>query len=148
MDEAYLNFISNVDGVANYDIVKSSEDKDESESSTLNLSVKSYKITNSIIKYNDEAANILLVLNEFNHSGSGDLSAEQSKLDTKSSTKISFDFDDVHYLENNELTLDALIGIDLKTNTYSFLNNEANISGLPLTFEGNVMMLEKVSKLI
>ena len=142
IDGAYLNFISNIDGIANYDIIKTSENKTDKESGTLNFSVNNYEITNSTIKYKDEAANIMFTMNEFNHSGSGDLSAEQSKLDTKSSTKISFEFDNVKYFENSELTLDALIGIDLKTNTFSFLQNEANISGLPLTFDGNVVLLD------
>ena len=142
IDGAFLNFIINKDGIANYDILKPSEKDSEDNGSTLSLSVKKYEISNSTIIYNDEVSKMLIALNEFSHSGSGDLSAEQSKLDTKSSTKLSFEFDNVKYFENSKITLDALIGIDLKTNTFSFLQNEANISGLPLIFDGNVVLLD------
>ena len=53
----------------------------------------------------------MFTMNEFNHSGSGDLSAEQSKLDTKSSTKISFEFDNVKYFENSELKDSKMIKV-------------------------------------
>lgn len=142
VNDAYLNIISNKEGKTNYDIMKPSDAKDENDEGAFNFAVKSYEITNSHIKYNDEASNISLELKEFNHSGSGDLSAEKSNLDTKSSAKLSFEFDKVKYFEDNELSLDALIGIDLKTSTFSFLKNEANISGLPLTFDGNVVLLD------
>ncbi|WP_372745330.1 AsmA-like C-terminal region-containing protein [Lutibacter sp.] len=142
IDGAYLNFISNKDGKANYDIMKPSKDDKSNEDDAFTFAVKEYKISNSHIKYLNEESNIFLELTDFNHSGSGDLSAEQSKLDTKSSAKLSFEFDKVKYFENNELSLDALIGIDLKTSTFSFLKNEAIVSGLPLTFDGNVVLLE------
>ncbi|NLP58651.1 AsmA family protein [Lutibacter sp. B1] len=144
IDEAYINIISNKEGIANYDIFKSSENKDTDtiNNSGFNFAVKKYEIKNSNIKYEDETSNMMLILNEFNHSGSGDLSAEQSKLDTKSSTLISFKYGETNYFENSELILEALFGIDLKTNTYSFLKNEANISGLPLTFDGNLVLGE------
>ncbi|SFS59402.1 AsmA-like C-terminal region-containing protein [Lutibacter maritimus] len=141
--DAYVNLISNKEGKTNYDIMKPSDAKDKNKKDAINFAVKSYEITNSHIKYKDEAANISLELKEFNHSGSGDLSTEKSKLDTKSSAKLSFQFDKIKYFEDNELSLDAIIGIDLKTNTYSFLENEANISGLPLIFDGNVIMLDE-----
>jgi hypothetical protein len=142
VNEAYFNFISNEDGISNYDIAKPSEKKSNEDEGVFNFAVKKYEINNSTIKYKNEASLIFLELNDFNHSGSGDLSAEQSKLTTNSSTKLSFEYDKVKYFENNELTLEALIGIDLKTSTFSFLKNEANVSGLPLTFEGYVIMLD------
>lgn len=141
IEEAYLSLKSNKNGDVNYDIMKPSTDEKSNEKAMV-FDIKKYEITNSTIKYLDEASNMVVEINDFNHSGSGDLSAEESKLETKSSAKLSFLFDGVNYFKNSEIVLDALIGIDLKTNTYSFLKNEAVISGLPLVFDGSVQLLE------
>lgn len=141
LDGAYLNFVSNKDGIANFDIMKPSTSENE-ESSGFNLAVNYYEIKNSHIKYVDEASGMSLELKDFNHSGSGDLTAEESKLKTLSSAKLSFEFDKIKYFDENELTLDALIGINLKTNTYTFLENNAVVSGLPLVFDGFISLLE------
>ena len=56
-----------------------------------------------------------------NHSGSGDLSLEDSKLQTKTDALVSFEMDSTQYLRKNKVALDALIGIDFKESKYSFL---------------------------
>jgi len=139
--EAYLSLKSNKDGFVNYDIMKASEIEDSTEKAMV-FDIKNYEIINSTIKYVDEASNMIVEIKEFNHTGSGDFSAEQSKLDTKSSANLSFKYDGVTYFENSELVLDALIAMDLKTNTYSFLENEATINGLPLTFDGKIILYD------
>ena len=141
LDGAYLNFVSNKDGVANYDIMKPSTSEND-ESSGFNLAVNYYEIKNSHIKYIDEVSGMSLELKDFNHSGSGDLTAEASKLKTLSSAKLSFEYDKIKYFDENEITLDALIGINLKTSTYTFLENNAVVSGLPLVFDGFISLLE------
>lgn len=141
IDEAYLSLKSNKDGIVNYDIMKPSENEDSTEKAMV-FDIKNYKIINSTIKYGDEVSNMIIEIKDFNHTGSGDFSAEQSKLDTKSSANLSFKYDGVNYFENSELVLDALIAMNLKTNTYSFLENSATINGLPLTFDGKIILHE------
>ncbi|MGB5821431.1 MAG: AsmA-like C-terminal region-containing protein [Saonia sp.] len=146
VDGAKLNVKIDEAENANYDIAR--ETTPESDSSTdkggdsFTLSLESYEITNSEIAYNDLSTALYLMLTDVNHSGNGDLSLENSELDTKTKALISFQMDSTNYLNNNKIQLDALIGIDLKENKYSFLKNEALINQLPLVFEGFVKVNE------
>ncbi len=155
IDGAVVNVLTDKDGNVNYDIAKPSESEDpvsEQEGETaatsaqgsdaLSFSVKRYEITNSTIKYYDEPGKMYLELGEFNHSGNGDLSASISELDTETSTVVSFEMDSVNYLNKNSVKLDAIIGVDLDQNKYTFLDNKALINQLELVFDGFVKVNE------
>ncbi|NJB70888.1 hypothetical protein GGR42_001350 [Saonia flava] len=144
IDGADLYIKIDTDENANYDIAKDSEDEtdDSGEATTFNLSLESYEITNAHIVYNDLAGKLLLDISEMNHFGNGDLSLEKSELDTKTDAFVSFEMDSTKYLNKNIVKLDALIGIDLKENKYSFLKNEALVNQLPLVFDGFVKLNE------
>ncbi len=50
--------------------------------------------------------------------------------------------DSVNYLNRNKLKLDADFKMDLENMRYTFLENEAMINQLPLTFDGYVQVNE------
>ncbi len=132
-------------GNANYDISnKQAENKAEnsSDSGNFQLALDSYEITNSEISYIDVSSKIELKLKDFNHSGNGNLSAQKSDLKTKTITLTEFTYDSVKYLSNNQIAFDAIIGIDLAENTYTFLENTLQINQLPLVFDGFVKLNE------
>ncbi|WP_420602739.1 AsmA-like C-terminal region-containing protein [Flagellimonas sp.] len=132
---------------ANYDIGKEGEgvstESEEESSSSFSLVMDSYAITNTEIIYDDLASGMHLAISEMNHEGAGDLSLETSELKTTTDALVSFELDSTKYLNNNKLFLDALIGIDLKENKYSFLENKAMINQLPLVFDGFVQVNEE-----
>lgn len=144
IDGAKILVLVNKEGAANYDIAKPSEtEADEEESTTgFTLKVQGYQITNSSIDYRDESMGMEFIINNLNHSGTGDLSAATSKLTTKTTAKVSFVMDSTAYLKNNSIDLDAVIGIDLTNNKYSFLDNKLLINKLPLVFDGYVQVNE------
>ncbi len=145
VDNLLLNIVMDKDGNANYDIAKENgetEKKETTDEGSFTLNLKNYKITNSKINYFDEETQMLLSLSEFNHSGSGDLSSEKSELETLTESLISFDMGDTNYMNNHKIKLDADLGIDLKENKYSFLENEMLINKLPLVFDGFVKINE------
>jgi hypothetical protein len=90
----------------------------------------------------DEGSNITFYITELNHSGKGKFSGDVSELDTKTNARVSLKIDSTEYLSNNELKLDALIGLDLTNNKYTFKENKAYINQLPLEFQGFVQLLE------
>ncbi|HAV54070.1 MAG TPA: AsmA family protein, partial [Aequorivita sp.] len=104
--------------------------------------LKKYEIKNSRINYLDEATNTYLMLTEVQHEGSGDLSQEISNLDTQTSALASLRIDSTEYLTKNRISLDAIFKLDLKNQKYTFLENEAKINELPLTFDGYVKVNE------
>ncbi len=146
IDGAKLHIKADAEGNANYDIAKESEaststtTEESSENFTLNMD--SYAITNSTIIYEDLGSGMLLDISEMNHSGTGDLSLEKSELKTLTDALVSFEMDSTQYLNKNKINLDALIGIDLSENKYTFLENKALVNQLPLVFDGFVKVNE------
>ena len=147
-DELLLTLKTNKNGTTNYDIVKQDEDasivsESEEQSSGFSFDIQNYELNNSAFTYIDEGSNTSLYATEINHNGKGIFSGEVSELDTKTEAKISMSVDSTQYLSNNSIKLDALIGMDLEQNKYTFKENKGFINALPLEFEGFVQMVEE-----
>ncbi|WP_420398691.1 AsmA-like C-terminal region-containing protein [Flagellimonas sp.] len=146
IEAAQLHIVVDENENANYDIGKEEGGEaasSEATSDSFTLSMDSYAITNSEIIYHDLSSGMRLAISEMNHSGTGDLSLEQSQLKTLTDALVSFEMDSTKYLNNNKIYLDALIGIDLKENKYSFLENKAMVNQLSLVFDGFVQVNEE-----
>ncbi len=144
LDQALIHVQVNEDEIASYEIGKETENETASTEDTdgFTLDLQSYKITNSKVIYDDRAAAIHMVVSDIQHVGTGDLSATTSELDTKTEALVSFELDSTNYLNKNKIKLDALIGIDLDQDKYTFLKNEALVNQLPLIFDGFVKVNE------
>ncbi len=144
IDKAKLHIQVDESENANYDIAKEDDGAtaatDDAATNNFTLAMDSYAITDTEIIYDDFASGMHLEISEMNHSGTGDLSLEKSELKTTTDALVSFELDSTKYLNNNKLFLDALIGIDLKENKYSFLENKALVNQLPLVFDGFVQV--------
>ncbi len=140
IDRALIAIKVDKNGNTNYDIANKEEvaDKAANNSNAIQLNLESYKVTNSTISYQDVTSNMKFLLSDVTHTGNGKLTSETSQLKTQSFASISFEKDSVPYLKNNRLKLDAVFEIDLKNNTYRFLENELLLNQLPLTFDGFV----------
>ncbi|TDT46949.1 AsmA-like protein [Maribacter spongiicola] len=146
LDGALVNIVVDEEENANYDIAIASETtttvEEPSTTDGFAFDLQSYEITNSRIYYTDNSTGITFKLDDFQHKGTGDLSLATSELDTHTNAFISLEMDSVNYLNKNKIKLDALIGIDLNENKYSFLKNEALLNQLPLVFDGFVKLNE------
>src|SRR6056297_198007 len=145
LDNALLNIKIDTDENANYDITIESVAPEttaavETASTGFNLNLQSYEITNSRVFYKDWTTGIGLAITDVNHNGTGDLSLVTSELNTHTDAFVSLEMDSTNYLNKNKISLDAIIGIDLKESKYSFLKNEALINQLPLVFDGFVKL--------
>ncbi|MEO9894016.1 AsmA-like C-terminal region-containing protein [Aurantibacter sp.] len=145
VEGANVNVKVDTEERANYDIALedgSAETESTASESSFTLAMDEYSIQNSKIVYDDRSTNMNLTITELNHSGSGDLSLATSELDTKTTAFVSFGMDSTNYLNNHNLALDALIGLDLEKMKFSFLKNEALINQLPLVFDGFIQLNE------
>ncbi len=145
VEGALLNILVDEEENANYDVGKddgSATSNESDDTAGFQLDLKSYELLNTRISYVDKAGGMRFELNEVQHSGTGDLSLETSELQTNTEALVSFAMDSTNYLNNNKIKLDALIGIDLKENKYSFLKNEAIVNQLPLVFDGFIKLNE------
>ncbi|MDW5290842.1 AsmA-like C-terminal region-containing protein [Formosa sp. PL04] len=147
IDGAIINILIDEEGNVNYDIAKTDTATASVNStdapSAVSLSVQKYEITNSQIKYLDEQGKMFFELNDFNHSGTGDLSTVKSELDTKTSGLMSFNMDGTNYFSATPVQLDAKLGVDLDQNIYTFLENKAIINQLDLVFDGFIKLNEE-----
>lgn len=141
IDNAHLHIKIDEEENANYDIAKETELAEES-GANFTLDLESYVINDSRIWYDDLAGGIHLEVLDINHKGTGDLSLNKSELQTTTDALVSFEMDSTNYLNKNKVKLDALIGIDLDENKYTFLKNNALVNQLPLVFDGYVKVLE------
>lgn len=128
---------------ASYDVALDTGEEPASEvddSEGFKLDLQSYEISDGRIVYDDRAGGMRFEISEMQHKGSGDLSLDKSELQTTTDGLVSFEMDSTNYLNKNKVKLDAVIGVDLKENTYSFLKNEALVNQLPLVFDGFVKL--------
>lgn len=147
VDGGRLNIKVDKEENANYDIALAQEGQQEAvgndaSQSEFTLSLESYEISDAIINYGDASTGMYLRLDEMNHKGKGDLSMEISELDTQTSALVSFEMDSTKYLNRNRVKLNALIGVDLNENKYTFLKNEALVNQLALVFDGFIKLNE------
>ncbi len=132
-------------GNANYDIVKetpTTETTTEESSEPFVFNLQEYSLVDSKIIYDDRSTQTHLELTEVNHTGSGDFSAIESELDTKTHAVVSFDYGGTHYLDGHDLDLEAVIQMELEKQKYTFKENLAKINELPLEFNGFIELLE------
>lgn len=132
-----VHAIINKDGLANWDIVKPQPKKNNTDSAAkpFNLQLDYYSIENGYINYMDVAGNSSIVLENVNHTGRGDFSADQFTLNTNTTAdSVSFNYGAIPYLSKVKSTVNANIKIDNKNNTYRFdevdiLLNELKVKG-------------------
>ena len=146
LNRAYVNIKVDSLGNANYDIAKETAADTTAQASNggsaLSLDIQHYEINNSRINYLDESTKTFLRITDFNHYGNGDFTADKTNLETNTEAIVSFEFDSINYLNKNSLKLDADFEMDLANQKYTFLENEALINQLPLTFDGFVKINE------
>lgn len=146
LDGALVNIKIDSLGYSNYDIAVKNDapvvTTGKETNGGFNFELKKYEINNSRINYLDEANKTYLILTEVQHKGSGDLSQEISNLKTKTEAFATLRIDSLEYLTKNRISLDAIFKLDLKNQKYTFLENEAKINELPLTFDGFVKVNE------
>ena len=149
VDEALMTLQVDAFGNSNWDITKADSvaavnSTDPSESNTnFTFDIENYAINNSALTYIDAVSNTQMYITELNHSGKGTFSTETSELDTESTANVSMTIDSVQYLSNNSVKLNALIGLDLENQKYTFKENKGFINKLPLTFNGYVQLIEE-----
>lgn len=144
INEALITLKTNKNGQVNWDIAKEKATTINEENSDQNFifQLDKYAINNSALTYLDEAGDVSFYVTDLNHSGSGTFSEKLSDLTTTSKAKLSLKVGGTEYLTQNTVDLEAVIGLDLENNKYTFKENEAIINQLPVTFSGYFQQLE------
>ena len=143
-NDGNINIIFNKKGDGNFDIaIANEESTNTTDESSFSLNIEDYEFANINFNYIDRSSNTKLSLENINHTGKGNLAEEIFNLDTKTTGFLSFDLDKTNYISKVKVSLDAVLGIDLKNSKYTFKENTGYINQLPLEFDGFVQLVDE-----
>ena len=133
----------NANNEANYDIaIKKTATDTTANNNALALDIQSYRINNSVFTYTDATNGVQLKVSDIFHTGKGNFANAQFDLTTSTKAKLSIQVDSTRYLEEIPVTLEAVLGLDIKNTKYTFKENTGYINQLPLQFNGFIQLLE------
>ena len=142
--EGDVNIIFDKEGNGNFDIAKAPEETPTTSSeSTFSLNIEDYELEDINFNYIDRGSNTKMSLDSIYHSGEGNFAEDVFNLDTQTTGYLSLDLDKTNYLSNVKISLDAVLGIDLKNSKYTFKENTGYINQLPLEFDGFVQLVDE-----
>ena len=140
-----VNVIVNKDTLANYDIVKSSEEEVDVAADTsvteYEIGLNTLIISNANISYDDKVGNMSSVIKNMDLELSGDFTQDIfDVLIASSIQELTFSDGPVSYLNKTNVTLNAGVNID-KFETYTLKENTLKLNELELGFNGFVELL-------
>ncbi|WP_445747431.1 AsmA family protein [Polaribacter sp.] len=141
-ENGQINILFNKENLGNYDIALKN-DETNAEQSSFSLDINQYTVNNIRFTYFDESSKNKVILDSIYHTGSGNFAADIFNLDTQSTTNLSLFINDVNYINNVNVSLDAVLEIDLKNSKYTFKQNKGFINQLALEFDGFVQLVDE-----
>lgn len=140
-----VNVIVNKDTLANYDIVKSSEEEVDVAADTsvteYEIGLNTLIISNANISYDDKVGNMSSVIKNMDLELSGDFTQDIfDVLIASSIQELTVSDGPVSYLNKTNVTLNAVVNID-KFETYTLKENTLKLNELELGFDGFVELL-------
>lgn len=143
-----LNAIILENGEVNWDIVKSDslapvEEEDSTSTSNFRIVLNELSVEDLNITFTDHQNQIYASVSELNAICSGDMSAENTLLDLKSSIHaLTLKMGDIPYLSQASITADLNIDADLKNGKFTLKENTIALNAIQATFDGWVSIPE------
>ena len=138
VDKARIHALVNKEGRANWEIsIPDSSAPAAQTKSAFRMHLQSYQLTDAYILYADIPGDRSCEIRHLDHSGSGDFTADQFTLHTKTSAgSVSFTYTKIPWLADAKALMTADIEVDNKTNTYQFKTDDIHLNDLQLATEG------------
>lgn len=131
------------DGAVNYDVMKPSDEQPAAQSaageepSSFRLSIRDFRISDALIRYEDDSTSMHLAVGPASLRLNGDLSAEKSGLKLRLKAHgMNFSQGGVPLLSDAEAEFDAAIDADLKNGLYTFSHNTLRLNAISLSLDG------------
>ncbi|MBU3011946.1 AsmA family protein [Polaribacter vadi] len=139
-----VNIIFNEQNIGNYDIaIKTEDTSTKTSNDSFSFDIQEYELENMEFNYIDRSSDLKLQLKNINHQGNGNFAEDVLDLDTNTEAILSFDMAKTNYLHDVAISLDAVLGIDLKNSKYTFKENTGYINQLPLNFDGFIQLIDE-----
>jgi len=149
LEKPVLEIYVTEQGTANYDIAlpaeePSQEPEDTASYSGLVVELETYAISGGSLLYDDRSIDLLVEIEELNHSGSGNFTIDQYELDTETTIEaITLEQGGIAYLKQAQAQLDAVLNIDQPNSKYTFKDNTLTVNALQLQADGFVQLVEE-----
>lgn len=138
VNEPRIHAIIAKNGAVNWDIAKpDTTTQTTTPSEPFNLELQRYAINNGYVSYVDSASSMSAEVAGLQHEGSGDFTADNFTLSTKTTADaVTYIMGAIPYLANTKTSIDANIQIDNKISKYTFKTDEIKLNELKLSTEG------------
>ena len=126
------------DGAVNWDIAKpDTSAQSATASEPFSMELKNYSITDGYVSYVDSAGGMNAEIEGLQHEGSGDFTADNFTLSTKTNADaVNFTMASIPYLVNTKTRINADIQVDNKISKYTFKTDEIALNELKIATDG------------
>ena len=130
------------DGTANWDIMKESDEAEDTDEDAVVLHLKRVKLNRGNVSYLDEEGEIFIVAKDLNAALKGDLSLDVTDISTRNATIGSFSlrYGQMPILSNIAGKVTAEMEANLKDYVFTFRENEFLLNELPVSFDGVISL--------
>ncbi len=138
------------DGRVNWDIIKvdsaevtpTADNNEEGSSSSFNLKLQKVSLDNCQLTYDDQQSNMKVILNNWNGEVSGDFSANNTTLKTKSTIgEVSFIMDGIPYLSKIKGLANATVDADMEKIKFTFVESDLQLNDVKASIDGSLAMV-------
>ena len=147
LNEPAIHALKEADGAVNWDVMKPSEEVETVEeentgSSSFKLAVKDFRISDAVIRYEDDSTKMAFSTEPLNLRLKGDLSAVESELDLNLKLEqVRLKSGVVTMLSDAEIEFDAAIAANLEEQRFVFKKNTLRLNAIALTLDGWAQLL-------
>lgn len=147
LDEPAIHALKEADGAVNWDVMKPAEevetvDEESTGSSSFKLAVKDFRISDAVIRYEDDSTKMAFSTEPLNLRLKGDLSAVESVLDLNLKLEqVCLKSGVVTMLSDAEIEFDAAIAANLEEQRFVFKKNTLRLNAIALTLDGWAQLL-------
>lgn len=143
IDDASIHAKLLADGRANWEIMKDTTTTSESDSSNpFNVKLEKISLNNCNVTYEDQVSDMKAVIENWTGSLSGDFSASETTIKTKSTIeKFSFYMGSIPYLSNVKATADATIKAEMDKMKFSFVESNLQLNEVKAVIDGFIAMV-------
>ncbi len=132
------------DGKANWDITKPSADtttSTDTSATKFDVSLKSLRLKDAVIRYNDESSDMTASLHDFDFDMSGDFTQDNFVMDIVSEIqKLNFSMSGVPYARDLHNTMKISMDMNMPAMKFTFKENEIGLNDLLLGIDGYLAM--------
>lgn len=149
VDAPHLHARKLADGRVNWDVMRPSaepaeeETPDESEPSAFRLRMRDVRLSDAVVRYEDDSTGMRAGVDPLDLRLSGDLSGERSDLRLRlEARRLSYAAGGMTLLRDADLTADIALDADLKNNRFTFSDNRVSLNAIALSLDGWVALAD------